>query len=138
MKLSYRGAHYDYEPIAANMAESELTGHYRGRHFQFNYPRHIPVPQPILTLNYRGSTYRTTATGGTEALVPVEGLREVASTSTQSIKTSLRARQALLSEVARVHRQNIQRSLEHRIEVARAKGDQQLINLLEREMQQIA
>jgi hypothetical protein len=42
-----------------------------------------------------------------------------------------------LGEVAKVHRQNIERSLQHRIEVAKARGDQNLVNILEREMQQI-
>ncbi|MDZ8186843.1 MAG: hypothetical protein RMX96_18580 [Nostoc sp. ChiSLP02] len=32
------------------------------------------------------------------------------------------------------HRENIQRSLEHRLQVARAKGDEQLIRQLEAEM----
>ena len=32
------------------------------------------------------------------------------------------------------HRQNIQRSLEHRLQVARAKGDEKLIHQLEAEM----
>ncbi|WP_392534811.1 hypothetical protein [Nostoc sp. C117] len=32
------------------------------------------------------------------------------------------------------HRENIQKSLEHRLEVARAKGDEQLIRQLEAEM----
>ncbi len=32
------------------------------------------------------------------------------------------------------HRQNIQKSLEHRLQVARAKGDEQLIRQLEAEM----
>ncbi|BAY73610.1 Small EDRK-rich factor-like N-terminal domain-containing protein [Nostoc sp. DSM 114161] len=32
------------------------------------------------------------------------------------------------------HRENIQKSLEHRLQVARAKGDEQLIRQLEAEM----
>jgi hypothetical protein len=36
-----------------------------------------------------------------------------------------------------LHRQNLQRSLEHRLEVARAKGDEQLIRQLEAEMKYI-
>lgn len=35
------------------------------------------------------------------------------------------------------HRQNIQRSLEHRLEVARANGDEKLIRQLEDEMRHL-
>lgn len=36
-------------------------------------------------------------------------------------------------EVARIHRLNIQRSLQHRLEVAQAKGDETLIRQLQEE-----
>jgi hypothetical protein len=39
-----------------------------------------------------------------------------------------------LSKSRETHRANIQRSLEHRLEIARAKGDEQLIRQLEAEM----
>ncbi|MEH2154811.1 arginine synthesis PII-interacting regulator PirA [Nostoc sp.] len=39
-----------------------------------------------------------------------------------------------VSKAREAHRANIQRSLEHRLEVARAKGDEQLIRQLEAEM----
>ena len=37
-------------------------------------------------------------------------------------------------KVQEAHRENIQKSLEHRLQVARAKGDEQLIRQLEAEM----
>lgn len=43
-----------------------------------------------------------------------------------------------MGEVARIHQRNIERRLRHRLEVARQKGDQDLINQLEREMQYIS
>lgn len=42
-------------------------------------------------------------------------------------------RQEILKQTAAIHRQNIQKNLQHRLEVARAKGDQQLIRVLEAE-----
>ena len=42
-----------------------------------------------------------------------------------------------LQRVADVHRANIQRRLEHRLEVARAKGDNHLVQMLEAEMRQL-
>ncbi|MDZ8026198.1 MAG: hypothetical protein RMY36_033185 [Nostoc sp. SerVER01] len=38
------------------------------------------------------------------------------------------------SKAREAHRENIQKSLEHRLQVARAKGDEQLIRQLEAEM----
>ncbi|MFB2835698.1 hypothetical protein [Floridanema evergladense] len=42
-----------------------------------------------------------------------------------------------LQRVADVHRANIQRRLEHRLEVARANGDENLVRMLEAEMRQL-
>ncbi|MFB2879964.1 hypothetical protein [Floridanema aerugineum] len=42
-----------------------------------------------------------------------------------------------LQRVADVHRANIQRRLEHRLEVARANGDDNLVRMLEAEMRQL-
>ncbi len=42
-------------------------------------------------------------------------------------------RQQRQIEALRTHRLSIQRSLQHRLEVARAKGDKTLVNLLETE-----
>jgi len=39
-----------------------------------------------------------------------------------------------ITKAREVHQSNIKRSLEHRLEVARAKGDENLIRLLEAEM----
>jgi hypothetical protein len=143
MKLSYRGVRYDSVSTPIDMVESEGVGHYRGSSFHFAYPRHIPVPQPALELKYRGVAYQTTATGGAESISPAvraarAAVRDVFRPSgVDQARSAIRARQAILGEVAKVHRQNIERSLQHRIEVAKARGDQNLVNILEREMQQI-
>ncbi|ABA23400.1 conserved hypothetical protein [Trichormus variabilis ATCC 29413] len=42
------------------------------------------------------------------------------------------------STAKEVHRQNIQRNIQHRLEVARAKGDERLIRQLEAELRQFA
>ncbi|MBD2461573.1 DUF4278 domain-containing protein [Oscillatoria sp. FACHB-1407] len=141
MKLRYRGAEYDYEPTPVDMAETGITGQYRGRTFNFAYPRHIPVPQPTGDYKYRGVTYHRTANGTIE---PVSA--PVAAPATPAVQTPTgvtyrsvaASRHALMQEVAGKHRENIHRRLQHRLEVARAKGDQLLINELEREMQYTA
>lgn len=42
-----------------------------------------------------------------------------------------------VQRTADVHRANIQRRLEHRLEVARSNGDENLVRMLEAEMRQI-
>lgn len=41
------------------------------------------------------------------------------------------------TKVSEVHRANIQKRLEHRLEVARANGDQNLVRVLENELRQL-
>jgi hypothetical protein len=45
-----------------------------------------------------------------------------------------RNRQQAAKQAAEAHRQNIQKSLQHRLEVAKAKGDENLIRQLEAEI----
>jgi len=137
MKLSYRGISYDDNSTFAEMTESQTIGHYRGHAFNFAYPKHIPVPQPVLTLKYRGVAYRTTATGGVEALVPTQAIDQAVPVAPVQVPSVLQSRPAKLSELARIHRENMRRSLQHRLEVAQARGDQRLLHQLEQEMQQL-
>jgi hypothetical protein len=139
MKLRYRGVEYDYNPPSLEVQESEIYGRYRGRPTRFSYVSHVPIPQPVANLSYRGVRYSTTAQG---QVVPQEQTAEQRQPLFQVLQTSdnsmRRARRALLREAASVHRNNIQRSLQHRLAVAKAQGNQLLIQQLEAEMQEIA
>lgn len=44
-----------------------------------------------------------------------------------------RNRQELMTEAAQAHRETMRKSLQRRLEAARAKGDEQLVRLLEAE-----
>jgi hypothetical protein len=65
-------------------------------------------------------------------------IKEVASTlnSTQGKSTMNRNRQNV-KQVAETHRANIHKQLMHRLEVARANGNQDLVRILEDEMKQL-
>jgi Domain of unknown function (DUF4278) len=145
MRLVYRNAGYDYEPVPVDMVESGVSGQYRGQSFQFQYPRHIPVPQPVLNLKYRGVAYQTAADGSTTTVAPakpaassVAPAKVPAEATSRQLHPAFFSRQSMVGEVANTHRQNIQRRLQHRLEVAKAKGDAALINQLEQEMRLIA
>lgn len=137
MKLCYRGVSYDYTPPILEVTESEMLGQYRGRSLNFSYVKHVPFPQSEANLKYRGATYHTTRYGEIEAVVQVrQSPQEV---QFQPVFDSMAAaRRSLLQEAAEMHQANIKRSLERRMQVAQAKGDERLLRQLQDEMHQYA
>jgi hypothetical protein len=139
MRLTYRGVEYDHNPPSLEMSESEILGQYRGRSHRFSYVRHIPYPQSVADLKYRGVPYHTNSSGQVEAVAaPVREVQPVAHKPARPANVMAEARRQLLREAAQAHRESIQRSLEHRLEVARAQGNESLIQQLEAEMHQLA
>lgn len=115
MKSSDRGISYESNPPALELTEGEIGGKYRGANCKPHYPRHIPITQPVVGL-------------ATPTAVP---------TSAEAMST-VSSRQQILDELTNTHLANIRHTLEHRLQVARAKGDQNLIRLLEAEAEQIS
>jgi hypothetical protein len=138
MKLCYRGVNYDYNPPSLEVRESELTGTYRGRPVNFSYVSHVPVPQPVSNYTYRGVSYSTNAQGQIQPPVLTIERPPVFQAGRAAAGTGLKARRHLLREAADAHRINIQQSVQHRIEVARAQGNDQLLTQLEEELHQLA
>lgn len=138
MKLQYRGETYDYSPSLMDEGDFERrgAGQYRGHRIEFAYPRHVPVPQTIAQLQYRGAYYCVNASGEVQAIAP--SAHSLSDVSNLTMRSPMKDRKAVLTEVAKTHRQNIQRSLQHRLDVARAQGDSALVSQLEAEMQQFA
>lgn len=134
MRLSYRGHAYESGTIPMEMVDFEKTGKYRGNECHFSYPRHIPVPQPSHDLRFRGVEYHTTETG---AVAPLARRSAGATPSHPSETLAQRATRVQHNDLMQVHRINLQRRLQHRLAVAQERGDHELIQQLEREMQQI-
>jgi Domain of unknown function (DUF4278) len=122
MKLSYRGDIYEYNPVAMDMVEGEIGGKYRGQPWTVRYPRHIPVPQPIVDLKYRGVAYRTG--GGTMAASVIPG-------------GAIAANPSACDCLSATHLASIRRRLEHRLRVAKDHNDESLIRMLEAECRQL-
>ncbi|NJL48634.1 MAG: DUF4278 domain-containing protein [Leptolyngbyaceae cyanobacterium SM2_5_2] len=138
MKLCYRGIEYDYTPPSLEVKDSEILGCYRGRPLHFSYISHVTVPQPVANLTYRGVPYTTTVEGHVRSATPVAALRQSVFQAIQAADNSgMQARRHLLQESAVAHRINIQRSLEHRLAVARAQGNEALVQQLEAEQHQL-
>ena len=122
MKLTYRGANYEYDIPTVDMIEGEVAGKYRGQNWNYRYPRHIPVPQKSGDTNY------------TKKRDSQAGDRNVAAASAPTAVESY----PTVVDVAQVHRANICNILDRRQQAAKAKGDERLLRLLELEWQQMA
>lgn len=122
MKLTYRGANYEYDIPTVDMVEGEVAGKYRGQNWNYRYPRHIPVPKKYGGTNH--SAKRDFQAGARDATA-VSAPAAVESSPT-------------VKQVAQVHRANICSILDRRQQVAKAKGDARLLRLLEIEWRQMA
>ncbi|MBW4481847.1 MAG: DUF4278 domain-containing protein [Tildeniella torsiva UHER 1998/13D] len=138
MKLCYRGVDYDYNPPSLEVRDSELTGTYRGRSINFSYVSHMPVPQPVANYTYRGVGYSTNSQGQVVSSATTPERQPVFQAGRVAVGKGLNSRRHLLREAAEAHRINIQQSIQHRIEVARAQGNDNLLRQLEDELHQVA
>lgn len=140
MKLSFRGSSCEDNPPMLEVRESEIVGR-GGRNSTYSYLRHIPTPQPSVNLkNERGIAFRTAQSVAVEPTIPEElavERRLIASFQSQRKSVTDKTCQKTLDEADKTHIANICRSLEHRLQVAKAKGDINLLRLLEAESAQI-
>lgn len=130
MKLSYRGANYEYNQPSLEVTEGEILGHYRGVNWRCHTLREMPIPQPGQPLHYRGMAYRS---GEQSELCPVEVAQSAIVRSQIPCTTA-----PFRHEVSRVHRANLERNLEYRLQIAKQTGNQALVDLLEAERRQLA
>jgi hypothetical protein len=137
MRLSYRGTHYHFQPTPVDLVETGVSAKYRGQQYNLSYPRHIPVPQTAATLKYRGVAYQTTETGTIRSIAPAVR-SAVAAGRAVPLPLATQVRRLLPEEAAKVHQETIRQRLQHRIEVAKARGDEQLLHQLEDEMHRFA
>ena len=111
MKLTNRGINTQEAASTLEVTEREINNMHSRKSKNLPYVRHIPEPQPE---NYR--QFRPIFTTKTRPTInpPQE-----------------------LDDLMHSHLNNIWRSLEHRLQVAKAKGDTRLVRLLEAESKQM-
>ncbi|MEC4983028.1 MAG: DUF4278 domain-containing protein [Oscillatoria sp. PMC 1068.18] len=134
MKLSYRGIGYDRQSLSLEVLEGEIIGKYRGQDIRAKYPRHIPQLQPKVYLQYRGIAYSKRPVVKCQALP----LTQPNSTVDPCTFLSNQVNRGISEEAAQIHLDNIRRSLERRMQVAKATGNQDLVRLLEQESQELS
>jgi hypothetical protein len=141
MKLSYRGASYEYTPPTLEVTEGEIIGRYRGQVLRKHTVQNVP-PQPIVELKYRGVSYYTDRFGGVNAAVKPQAKANVSEPATvptpRATITTPSALRRAKEEWLQVHRSNLRQNLERRLQIAKERGDQNLVNQLESELQYIA
>ncbi|NEP02058.1 MAG: DUF4278 domain-containing protein [Symploca sp. SIO2E9] len=124
MKLTYRGVKYEAETSNLVVGQGKIGGKYRGQNWRVHYPLEVPKPEPMYDLKYRGVPYCT----GQGSIVeqPKSVAKPVAAPRRKQ-------REKVLDQIKIAHLANIRRTLERRMQVAKARGDQQLVRLLEAE-----
>lgn len=149
MKLIYRGASYEYNPASLEMREVDVLRHHQNAHqrcktlAESNYP-----------LMYRGATYTTAqvaqslasvTVSGTPQLLTYRGVQYVRNANgivefARPAKASLAPRTITPAfvEATTVHHENLRRNLQHRLEMAKGQGNQNLVSQLEAESRQLA
>jgi hypothetical protein len=132
MNLCYRGISYESEPLSLEVSESNIIGTYRGQQYRRCYPRHIPKLKPKPRLQYRGLAYQTCPLIQTETSLNAQ-LAAIAKAREQQ----MRSEKKNTFNVADIHQINLRHNLNYRLQVARKKGDTGLIQLLEKESQEL-
>ncbi len=148
MNLIYRGNSYEYNPSSLEVREVDALRHYRSAQrcktlVESNYP-----------LIYRGATYTTaqiaqaftsTPAFGSPQLLTYRGVQYIKNANgivefARPAKASLapKAITPAFLEASTVHHENLRRSLERRLEVAKGQGNQNLVSQLEAESRQLA
>lgn len=147
MRLSYRGASYDYNTASLEVRESDIFSHnreaqqrcktlqenrypltYRGVRYttdQVATALSTPMLRAPQTLSYRGTKY----------VRNVDGSTQVAPSAQLSVPNTT---MAALRELSRVHQDNLRQNLARRLQAAKARGDQELVSMLEAESKQLA
>ncbi len=134
MKLTYRGVAYEYSPIPVEMTPGEIGGKYRGVAWRRYHPESVPVSQMFAQLKYRGVAY---CIGDPQKIQRKEDIvtsQERYAATTQKVNNPFKSR----DELNKTHLSNIRKNLERRLQLAKQRGDANLIYLLEEEAKQIA
>ena len=149
MRLIYRGASYDYNQPALEVREGDIL-----RRNQDAQQRCRTLQEASYPLIYRGSRYTTRDVATALALTPVlrspqlmvyRGANYIKNANgSTGMVTATKATSAprttapIFKELGRIHTENLRRNLEHRLRVAKQRGDQSLVSLLEAESRELA
>jgi hypothetical protein len=133
MKLTYRGIKYEYAPVAVEVTQTEVCGKYRGAEWKAHHSAYTPVTQHAVELKYRGAAYYSGHREEVEKLKQRKKLNLIFAKNDQIFLSNRRKK----DELTKIHTANLRRNLQHRLEVAKQRGDENLIRILEEEANQL-
>ncbi len=123
MRLSYRGARYEYTPPTLEVTEGEIQSNHRGTSWRCQTIAEIPVSQ---------SPHKSGTQKGFYSQQDFSQIERSQPSQTQQICSTF----DVLQQLKRIHKANIDRSLEHRMQVAKDQRDDQLLRVLESELRE--
>lgn len=129
MELTYRGVSHHYDPDTVEIRREEVTGRFRGQELTWRAVTSVSLPESILNLQFRGVPLRASQVDVT-SLQPVQ--------PQLNTKTLHPLQQNFIDQVAELHRRNILLRLQQRLQAAKERGDDNLVQVLEAEQQQMA
>lgn len=136
MRLTYRGINYKPEMMPLEAKEGEVAGKYRGKPWHYHYPRHMPPLNPKLWLQYRGVPYSKHPVVHTSFL-PELPIPAVTANGELPSPPYFASQNQGMEEAEQAHLESIRQNLQHRLSVAREKGNEQLVSMLEKEYQEL-
>ena len=134
MKPFYRGQSYESEVPSLEVTEAEIAARaYQDQRWKCRTLNEIPVPQSP----DHQSPEQLKDQGTTDPTHPRCTGAAPAETAKTLLKLNPEPHREILAAVARIHCSNIRQNLERRLQAAKARGDQSLVQLLEDEQKQL-
>ncbi|MDJ0510498.1 MAG: hypothetical protein QNJ64_14780 [Crocosphaera sp.] len=122
MKFSQRRLIEESQPDSLDMSDETVMQRHHGQRCKYQYPRHI---RPHF------STFSKRHLTNTPIIIHQRPENQVCPIARESATTGV------VSEVNQIHLKNVCRNLERRLKKAQLQGDEWLINLLEKEFQDL-
>ncbi|MBV6624800.1 MAG: DUF4278 domain-containing protein [Rivularia sp. (in: Bacteria)] len=133
MKLIYRGIKYEHAPVTVEVTTAGVCGKYRGAEWKCHYSQYTPVTDNAVELKYRGASYYS---GNRKKVEELKKRKKLNFIFGNSEKISFR-NQVSKDRLSTTHQQNLLRDVKRRLEVAKQKGDENLIRILQDEVNQL-
>lgn len=125
-RLTYRGVEYETHNTEIDVIPTQTAGKYRGQYWRKNTVRMMPIDTRDVDLKYRGVKYHLGTE--TEPLTQFIKLADRCAISGNGQKPE---------NIHCIHLRNIRRNIEYRLAIAKLKGDDALVRMLQDEARQL-
>ena len=122
-----------YELLNLEITEKEITNKYQGQNFYPNYPRHMASVSGKSHIHSRKMTHQSCFLPETCQLTKSPpAIAKETNIALEVLRYQLNDKKA-----KQTHLENVRRSLEQRLQAAKASGNHHLVALLQKESQQL-